>query len=248
MRKSLGQKRHEISDEQRDEITRLYGEFREGETVKVFDNADLGYQRITVERPLRLNFAVTDERLARVEEARPFADLATSKKRKDTAAAQAETAAGQRQQRAILDALRPLAGHGVVKNREQFAALMTAAFMQAGAAVPAVLFKAVLMALGERDETADVCADRKGQPEPDPELRDYENVPLKEDIHDYMAREVLPHVPDAWVDESKTKIGYEINFNRYFYKYTPPRPLEEIEVDLRQIEQQIAEMLAEVIR
>lgn len=246
MRKSLGQKRHEISDEQRDEITRLHGEFKEGEYVKIFDNADFGYHRITVERPLRLNFAVTDVRLAQVEEAQQFARLATSKKRKDTAAAKAKIAEGQRQQQAILDALRPLARHGVVKNREQFATLMTGALMQAGVAVPAALFKAVLMALAERDETADICTDKKGNPEPDPELRDYENVPLKEDIHDYMAREVLPHVPDAWVDEAKTKVGYEINFNRYFYKYTPPRPLEEIEAGFRQIEQEIAEMLAEV--
>ncbi len=102
------------------------------------------------------------------------------------------------------------------------------------------------MALSERDETADICKDKKGNPEPDPELRDYENVPLKEDINEYMAREVLPHVPDAWVDESKTKIGYEINFNRYFYKFTPPRPLEEIEADLKQIEREIADMLTEV--
>ena len=108
------------------------------------------------------------------------------------------------------------------------------------------MFNAVLMALAERDKTADVCTDKKGNPEPDSELRDYENVPLKEDIRDYMAREVRPHVPDAWVDESKTKIGYEINFNRYFYKYTPPRPLEEIEADLKAIEQEIAELLAEV--
>ena len=102
------------------------------------------------------------------------------------------------------------------------------------------------MALSERDETADICRDSKGNIEPDPELRDYENVPLKEDIGEYILREVLPHVPDAWVDETKTKIGYEINFNRYFYKYTPPRPLEEIEADLRQIEGEIAAMLAEV--
>jgi len=108
------------------------------------------------------------------------------------------------------------------------------------------LFKAILMALSERDETADVCTDSKGNPEPDPELRDYENVPLKEDIYEYVAREVLPHVPDAWVDENKTKVGYEINFNRYFYKYTPPRPLKEIETDLRLIEKEIADMLAEV--
>jgi len=246
MRKSLGQKRHEISDEQIREITRLHGEVREGEYVKIFDNADFGYHRITVERPLRLNFAVTDERLAQVEEARQFAGLATSKKRKDTAAAKVEIAEGKRQQQAILEALRPLAPYGVVKNREQFATLMTGALMQVGVAIPAALFKAVLMALAERDETADLCTDRKGNAEPDSELRDYENVPLKEDIHDYMAREVLPHVPDAWVDESKTKVGYEINFNRYFYKYTPPRPLDEIEADLKAIEQEIAELLTEV--
>lgn len=102
------------------------------------------------------------------------------------------------------------------------------------------------MALAERDETADVCIDAKGNPEPDPELRDYENMPLKEDVAEYMKREVLPHVPDAWVDESKTKVGYEINFNRYFYRYKPPRLLDEIETDLKKIEKEIAEMLAEV--
>jgi type I restriction enzyme M protein len=134
----------------------------------------------------------------------------------------------------------------VVKNREQFSEMVQAAFKKASLKVPAALFKAILMALSERDETADICTDAKGNPEPDPELRDYENVPLKEDVTEYMKREVLPHVPDAWVDESKTKIGYEINFNRYFYKYQPPRPLEEIEGDLKKIEKEIADMLAEV--
>ena len=100
--------------------------------------------------------------------------------------------------------------------------------------------------MSERDETADICTDSDGNPEPDSELRDYENVPLKEDIAEYMKREVLPHVSDAWVDESKTKIGYEINFNRYFYKYTPPRPLEEIEAELKAVEKEIADMLGEV--
>ena len=246
MRKSLGNKRQEIGDRQRDEITRLHGEFQEGEYVRIFDNADFGYHRITVERALRLSFAVADERLTRVREAKSFTRLATSRKRKDTTAAEAEIAAGQRQQQAILDALRPLARHGVVKNRQRFAALMTEALMQAGVAVRAPLFKAVLMALAERDETADVCTDKKGNPEPDSKLRDYENVPLKEDIHAYMANEVLPHVPDAWVDEAKTKVGYEINFNRYFCKYTAPRPLNEIEADLKTIEKEIAELLAEV--
>jgi type I restriction enzyme M protein len=246
MRKSLGQKRNEISPDHCAEITRLHGEFAEGEHVKIFDNADFGYHRITVERPLRLNFAVTDERLARVREEARFAALATSKKRRDRAAAEAEIAAGKREQQVILDALGTLAGHGVIKNRERFSTLMTEAFMQAGIAVRAPLFKAVLMALSEQDETADVCTGRKGRPEPDPKLRDYENVPLKEDVATYVARQVLPHVPDAWVDESKTKVGYEINFSRYFYTYTPLRSLEEIEADIRNAQLKIAQLLEEV--
>ncbi|MBW2631895.1 MAG: SAM-dependent DNA methyltransferase [Deltaproteobacteria bacterium] len=255
MRKSLGNKRHEIGDgstgnngkpDHIAEITRLCGEFKEGEYVRIFDNSDFGYRRITVERPLRLNFAVTGERLAKVQETRQFVALATSKKRKDTKAAEAEIAAGKQKQQAIIDALTALEPLGVVNNRDEFSTRLKAIFKDVKMALPAPLFKAILMALSERDETADICTDSKGNPEPDPELRDYENVPLKENIHEYMAREVIPHVPDAWVDESKTKIGYEINFNRYFYKYTPPRPLEEIEADLRLIEKEIADMLAEV--
>ncbi len=246
MRKSLGNKRHEVCDDQRDDITRLYGQLADGEHVRIFDNADFGYQRITVERPLRLNFAVNDERLSRVQEAGPFTKLATSRKRKNTKAAQAEVDAGREQQDAILKTLRTLAGQGIVASRDDFAGQMKAAFKKADLKVPAALFKAILMALAERDETAEICTDAKGNAEPDPELRDYENVPLKEDIDAYMQREVLPHVSDAWVDRSKTKVGYEINFNRYFYKYTPPRPLEEIESDLKRIESEIADMLAEV--
>lgn len=246
MRKSLGNKRNEVCRDRRNEITRFYGGFRRGKYVHIFDNQDFGYRRITVERPLRLNFAVSDERLTRVNDAKPFMNLATSKKRKDTKAAEAEIAAGKALQQSILDALKTLSDHGVVKNRDTFSDWMKEAFKKAGIKAPAALFKAILMALSERDETADVCTDSNGKPESDPELRDYENVPLKEDVYEYMKREVLPHVPDAWIDESKTKIGYEINFNRYFYKYTPPRPLEEIEADLKQIEKEIADMLAEV--
>jgi len=246
MRKSLGNKRHEVCDDQRDDITRLYGALKEGEHIRVFDNKDFGYRRITVERPLRLNFAVDKDRIARLAETKAFANLATSKKRKDTKAANAEIEAGRKLQEEILAALEPLASLGMVKDRDEFSKHLKSAFKKTGITVPTPLFKAILMALAERDETADVCTDAKGNPEPDPELRDYENVPLKEDVQEYMKREVLPHVPDAWVDETKTKVGYEINFNRYFYKYTPPRPLEEIETDLKKIEKEIADMLAEM--
>lgn len=252
MRKSLGNKRKEIGDGRNGksdhiaEITRLFGGFKKGEHVRIFDNEDFGYQRITVERPLRLNFVVNEERLDKVKELRAFVNLATSKKRKDTKVAQAEIEAGMEKQTVILKTLENLRSKKLVKNREEFIESLKEAFKNAKLSIPAPLFKAILMALSERDETADICTDKKGNPEPDPELRDYENVPLKEDIHKYMKREVLPHVPDAWVDESKTKIGYEINFNRYFYKYTPPRPLEVIEAELKQIETEIAAILSEV--
>lgn len=114
--------------------------------------------------------------------------------------------------------------------------------------VRAPVLKAILSALSERDEEAEICTDAKGRPEPDSELRDYENVPLKEDIHAYFQREVLPHVPDAWIDEAKTKIGYEIPFTRHFYEYKPLRPLNEIEAEIRALEVEIQGMLGEVLR
>jgi type I restriction enzyme M protein len=124
----------------------------------------------------------------------------------------------------------------------------------AGIKLPAALHKAVLNALSERDDAADICTDKDGYYEPDTDLRDTENVPLKQSIDDYVEQEVIPHVPDAWINDSVRdtkdgeigRVGYEINFNRYFYNYQPPRPLAEIERDLRQIEGEILELLREV--
>jgi type I restriction enzyme M protein len=252
MRKSLGNKRNKIGDikdgeaDQIGEITRLYGDFKESEHVKIFDNDDFGYHRITVERPLRLNFAVTPDRIAKVREITPFINLAVSKKRKDVEAAEDEIDLGKIEQETIINALFAMDVPDLIKNREEFTGLIKQTFKKYDLATSGPLFNAIIVALSQKDETADICKDSKGNPEPDPDLRDYENVPLKEDIHEYMKREVLPHVPDAWVDESKTKTGYEINFNRHFYKYVPPRPLEEIEAELKQIENDIAKMLAEM--
>ena len=247
MRKSLGQKRHEIGEDQRAEITRLYGEFKENEYVRIFDNEDFGYRRITVERPLKLNFAITEDRLERLRETKQFINLATSKKRKNKKEAESDIADGKRKQEEIMSVLQSLPKDKAWKNRDDFLADLKSAFKRSPLGIPnSSLLKAILMALSERDETANICTDSNGNPEPDPELRDYENVPLKEDVQAYFEREVLPHVPDAWIDHNKTRVGYEINFNRYFYKYIPPRPLEEIEADLKKIEQEIAEMLAEM--
>lgn len=247
MRRSLGQKRNEIREDQCDEITHLYGDFTEGENVKIFDNSDFGYRRVTVNQPLRLNFLVSKERLDKVRESSAFVSLAASKKRKDAYIVEEEIAEGKHTQEAILSALSELKISGVVTDRDEFTQLMRAAFKRVRIVVPTPLFKAILIALSDRDETANICTDVKGNPEPDADLRDYENIPLKEDIQDHIQREVIPYVPNAWMDESKTKIGYEINFNRYFYKYVPPRPLEDIKADLKKIEKDIADMLTDTM-
>jgi len=242
MRKSLGDKRKELGEDHIAQLTRLYHDFTPGSDVKIFDNQDFGFRRITVERPLKLNFQANPERLARLEEESAWQSLVKSKKKGE--AAEAEVAAGQRLQDSIRTALATLSPDRLYLSRDVFCKDLKAALK--GLKVPAPVEKAILSALGERDENAEVCT-AKNAPEPDPELRDYENVPLKENVAEYMAREVLPHVPDAWVDETKTKIGYEIPFTRHFYVYTPPRPLNVIEAEIRQLESEIQGMLAEVL-
>lgn len=252
MRKSLGDKRREISAKHIQEITKLFTDFKEGEHSKIFDTADFGYRKITVERPLRLNFQVSPERIERLKEHKTFKNLAVSKKRKEEAKRQEEEL-GRKEQQKILDMLTTLPDT-LFKNREGFLKALDSAIAESGLTVPAPIKKAILTALSERDEDAEVCHDSKGNPEPDSELRDYENVPLKEDIYEYFEREVKPHVPDAWIDEAKRdhkdgevgRVGYEINFNRYFYTYQPPRPLEEIEADIKKVEKEIMEMIKEV--
>ena len=248
MRKSLGDKRHEITTDQKNEIVKLYGNFNEGEFVHIFDSEEFGYRRVTVERPLKLNFQVNDDRLLRLEKSKTFLNLSVSNKKKKTKEAEEEIKRGEKLQKNILITLSNLKSKNVIRNREKFITLLKKEFKKTNAQVSDSLFKVILKSLSERDETADICKNSKGKPESDSELRDYENIPLKEDIKTYMEKEVLPHVPDAWINESRTKVGYEINFNRYFYKYEPPRPLKEIETDLQKIEKEISEMLLEAVR
>lgn len=155
--------------------------------------------------------------------------------------------------KAILDALLSMPDK-LFSNRDTFEKNLSKALKTSVIKIGAPVKKAILSALSERDEDADICTDSKGNPEPDSELRDHELVPLKEDWQDYVAREVKPFAPDAWVDKSYTdatdgkvgRVGYVINFNRYFYKYVPPRPLEKIDQELKQLETEIATLLKEV--
>lgn len=139
MKRSLGNKRNEIQENQIDEIAKIYGDYKETDICKIFDNEDFGYTRIQVDRP-------------------------------------------------------------------------------------------------QKDKNGKIITDAKGKPKADTSLRDYENIPLKEDVEEYFKREVLPHVEDAWIDHTKTKTGYEINFTRYFYEYKPLRSLEEIRQDILELE------------
>ena len=282
MKKSLNNKRNEITEDQIRHLTRIYGAYQDGETAdlrincetetrvvsRIFENREFGFLKVTVERPLRMNFEATPERIAKLDEQTAFANLATSKKRKDEAAAAREIEAGQKLQDAIRAALATLEGNGRYMDRAKFEADMMAAARRAGVKIPATVKKATFNALGERDPDAEICRDGKGQAEPDAELRDTENIPLgkgttlplpmefgpdkpndrlvaafRTTIDAYMTAEVLPHVPDAWVDYDKTRAGYEIPINRHFYVYKPPRPVDEIERDITHLEDEIAGLL-----
>ena len=232
MRKSLGSKRQHITDEQISELVRLYGRFEETFQSKVFPIEAFGYRRITVERPLRLNFQTSAERIERVLEEKTIQKLNDATRER------------------LVSALQTMDASLVHRNREQFTKLLKQALRNHDVFPATAELKALLNALGERDPEADICTS-KGKPEADSGLRDNENVPLSESVYDYFEREVKPHVSDAWIDESKTDVqdgevgivGFEIPFNRYFYVFQPPRPLEEIDRDLKACTDRIKQMI-----
>jgi type I restriction enzyme M protein len=245
MSRSLGNKRNEISDRQIDEITGIYGDFIEGEFCRIFDNEDFGYNRITIERPLRVNFQTSEERIALFENEKTFQNLSKPKKKGKAGLKQKEE--GENLQQDILAMLKSMDGSVIYKNRDKFEEIFKEHCKRYGLSLPASMQKTVLKALAKQDETADTCLDKKGNSEPDTALRDNENVPLKENIREYFDRAVLPHVHDAWIDESKTVKGYEINITKYFYKYRPLRSLEEIRADILELELQTEGLISEVV-
>ena len=232
MRKSLGSKRKRLDRRDIDTILAAHADHTDAadsDLSKIFDNDDFGYRTITVERPLRLNFQTSPERIERV-----FAEKVIEKTMTD---------AGREDLRSVLESMDAAT---LWKDRDAFNKALGKELGNTGVRLSAPQRKAVLAGLSERDQNAEICVDGKGNPEPDPQLRDTENVPLKEDIHEYFAREVTPHVPDAWIDETKTKTGYEIPFTRHFYKYVPPRPLAEIDADVERVIADIQALFAKV--
>ena len=222
-RRSLGDKRRHIAAEQIEEIVQLYGRFEDGERSKLFDNADFGYTRVTVEQPLRLRYQMTIEDKSRFLDACPY--LLDDVQAIDKALGREPKYDWNATWESIADLLHEHQSRW--KKTEQ------------------KLFRDVFTEKDPQAERVRKDGREKGY-EPDTALRDFENVPLKDDIDAYFEREVRPHVPDAWIDRDKDKVGYEINFNRHFYKYTPPRPLEEIDADLKEAEEKIVRLLREV--
>ena len=222
-KRSLGDKRRHLAAGQIEDIVRLYGRFEDGARSKLFDNADFGYTRVTVERPLRLRYQMTIEDKARFLDACPY--LLDDVQAIDKALGREPMRDWNATWERIADLLHERQSRW--KKAEQ--KLFRDVFTQKHSAAEPV----------RKDGRANGC-------EPDADLRDFENVPLKDDVGAYFEREVRPHVPDAWMDRDKDKVGYEINFNRHFYTYTPPRPLAAIDAELKQAEEKIMRLLREL--
>ena len=234
--KNEGNKRRRIEDEQQRQIAEIYAAAETGELSRMLDYRSFGYRRIRVLRPLRMKLHLTRENLAKLREDKAWAKLTPD-----------QQTGWQMALAAHLGEIQPVG----------WAETFVAQAMRRDATLGKVgkpFLKALINALGVRDPDGVPVTDANGNPVADTELTDYENVPLTEDVRTYLAREVLPHVPDAWLDESFRdeqdkeigRVGFEINFNRYFYKYVPPRKLADIDADLKQVEAEIEALLGEV--
>lgn len=244
MRKNLGSKRKELSEDQIEQIVKLFGQNTEKEIKdkdgniilesKIFNSSDFGYRKITIERPLQLAIYPKDsDRQEALRLEKTFLKLK------------------EQEQNEVLNTLNQLDEKFL--SRDRFLKEFKKKF-KGETKLSASFIKFILKHLSEHDENAEMSIKKKDEMEANSELRDYENVPLSEDIHEYFAREVKPHVPHAWIDESKRDekdgeigiVGYEIPFNRYFYRYVEPRSLEEIDKDLDQLTSEIMTLLQEV--
>lgn len=252
LRSSIGSKKVELTPAVRSLIVQAYSKLvdtvEENEIAKVktkwFNNEAFGFHQVTVERPLRLKCQVTPEGIELLQQETAFMNLATSKKKGE--AGEKEIEAGREKQTLLLQALAQ-ASDDAFMNRESFKDYLMTLFNEVGYKPNAPIWKSLVKVFGTRCEEADICYDSKGRPEADSELRDSEQIPLTETIDDYMDREVLPYTSDAWVDETKTKVGYEIPFTRHFYEYVPPRPSREILEGIMAMEESLMQGLKELL-
>jgi type I restriction enzyme M protein len=227
LRRNLGKKRYEISEDQATNILGIYEAFEASKVSMIFDTTDFGYTKVCVERPLRLRYDLTPEQI------NPLCRDAVVLKLKDDKGLE------------LAATLAELVKKAPWKDDGKFFAALAKALPWK---IPAGLVKTIRAYLGERDETAEPVEDDAGQLVPDSELRDFENVPLKDDVDAYFQREVMPHVPDAWMDRSKDKIGYEISFTKYFYEYAPLRSTADIAAELLKLDEETENLLREIAK
>ena len=247
MRKSLGNKRKEITLEQIEEIKNIYEKFEESENSKIFDNEDFGYRKVTIERPLKLSFKVNEEAIENVRNTTQFINLAVSKK-KDIEVKEKEEAEGKIKQDKLIKLLESFDNTLEYMDRDKFIKDLKAKSKEFDIQLSAGLIKAIVNAIGVRNEDAVVCKDSKGNIESDSSLKDTESIGLKEDVYDYFEKEVKPHVNDAYIDESSiNNIGYEIPFTRHFYKYEELRSFDEIMKEVESLESEIALEIRKVL-
>jgi type I restriction enzyme M protein len=267
--KSLGKKQYEISEHGIHEITKIYkayknfqldvednGKPRTLDISKIYDVSDFKYTKVIVERPLRLAYQISSDKLAALKAHSKFIELATSKKKDKTAAA-ADIAKGKALQQKIITALETFNGKDPNLNDADFFAAFAAQF---DSKLNKNLIKLLRDCIGEKDELAQevftdpftapqqtgrVC-DWQEKPLADTDLRDSESIQWKQDITEYFEREVLPFAPDAWLDREKDKIGYEIPFTKFFYEYKPLRDLNLIMRDIEALEQETEDLLDEI--
>ena len=247
MRKSLGDKRKEITNEQIKEIKDIYVSFEESENSKIFDNEDFGYRKVTIERPLKLTFKVNEEAIENVKNTTQFKNLAVSKK-KDLEVKAKEESEGREKQEKLIKLLESFYNTLEYMDRNEFIKDLKSKSKEFDITLSATLIKAIVNAIGVRNEDAVVCKDNKGNIESDSSLKDTESIALKEDLYEYFEKEVKPHVNDAYIDESSiNNIGYEIPFTRHFYKYEELRSFDEIMKEVESLESEIALEIRKVL-
>ncbi|NQY67687.1 MAG: SAM-dependent DNA methyltransferase [Flavobacteriales bacterium] len=283
MRKSLGAKSYELTKEQIREITDIYLSFEETEVSKKFKNSDFGYNKITIDRPLRLSCQFTQEKVASLRfntalqdemeyiYERYGEDVYTDvKQHKEALLMYWETNEIKvtppnknklfdvnywKDQKKVMEAAQQLFEHfseDISNDFNDYQIIFNDAIKKLKLKLDNAQKKQIINAIKWENEEAERVIKKKEKDgtivyEPDANLRDNENVPLLEDIDEYFKREVIPHVPDAWIDYSKTTTGYEISFTKYFYKYKPLRSLEDITADLLEVEKASEGLLKQIL-
>jgi type I restriction enzyme M protein len=228
LRKNIGDKRNELSQQNINDIVKMYDSFEESKNSKIFKNTDFGFTTVVIEQPLRQNWAITEERLQKALAVKALEKLEINTFRKLQTVLESEAKKDS----------------SITKDSEMFSTRVKNAISEFG--LTATQIKALISGLAERDRTAPIQTNPKGKTLPDTELRDSENIALFQDIDSYIEQEVAPHLKEFWLDRSKDKVGYEIPFTRYFYEYIAPRPLDAIDSELDELLKEITKLLKDV--